>query len=185
MHILGMSGSLRAASVNTGLLQAAAKILPAGVHLSIQTCAHVPLYNEDLDKPPKPAGVVELNAAIVRCDALLLATPEYNHSLSGVLKNALDWVSRPAFASVLVGKPAGILSASKSFVGGARAQLHLRQILDSTLAPVFPHPDVLVGTALDKIGSDGVVNDPDTLNYLGDYLTKFVAWVSQTINKKE
>lgn len=182
MRILGISGSLRAKSVNTGLLHAAAGLLPDEVQLFLHDYHRVPLYNEDLDLDAKPAAVMELKKAIADSDAVLFATPEYNHGLPGVLKNALDWISRPAFNSVLAGKPAGIISASKSIVGGARAQVHLRQVLDSTLTPVFPHPDILVGMALDKTGPDGVVNDPVTLEFIEDYLTKFIAWVNRALS---
>lgn len=185
MRILGISGSLRAKSVNTGLLHAAAGLLPEDVQLSLHDYSQVPLYNEDVDMDAKPAQVAQLKEAIAGSDAVLFATPEYNHSIPGVLKNALDWVSRPAFNSVLVGKPAGIISASKSFVGGARAQVHLRQVLDSTLAPVFPHPDVLVGLAFEKSSPDGVVNDPVTLKFIHDYLRKFVAWINAQLNGKK
>jgi chromate reductase len=177
MNILGISGSLRTKSVNTGLLVAAGKLLPTGSRLTIHACGTIPLYNEDLDNNDRPQSVSELHDAIAACDALLIATPEYNHSIPGGLKNALDWVSRPAFNSVLAGKPTGIISASKSFVGGARAQVHLRQVLDSTLAPVFPHTDLLVGNAYDKSDDKGVLTDPDSLSFLSSYLAKFVDWV--------
>lgn len=182
MHILGISGSLRAKSVNTGLLIAATKVLPEGARLALHACGQIPLYNEDLNQTGGPQSVSELSNAIASCDAILFATPEYNHSIPGLLKNALDWVSRPAFNSVLAGKPAGIISASKSVVGGARAQVHLRQVLDSTLTPVFPHTDVLVGNAYDKTDADGIMVDPDTCAYLESYLAKFVSWAEQILN---
>jgi chromate reductase len=177
MNILGISGSLRTKSVNTGLLIAASKLLPTDSHLTIHTCGMIPLYNEDLDKNDKPLSVTELHDAIATSDAILIATPEYNHSIPGVLKNTLDWISRPAFNSVLAGKPTGIISASRSFVGGARAQVHLRLVMHSTLAPVFPHTDFLVGNAYDKTDENGVLVEPDSLSFLSSYLAKFVDWV--------
>ena len=178
MKILGISGSLRAQSFNTRLLLATAGMLPPEAELTIYSCAGIPLYNEDLDVDPKPDAVVDLNGVIAGSDAILLATPEYNHSIPGVLKNALDWVSRPAFKSVMVGKPTGIISASKSFVGGARVQMHLRLVLDSMLVPVFPHSDVLVGTAADRVAPDGLITDAATQTILKSYLEKFVRWAN-------
>jgi chromate reductase len=184
MKILGISGSLRAQSFNTSLLHAAFDMLPQGAELTVRSCADIPLYNEDLDVGPKPAAVADLNTAIAESDALILATPEYNHSIPGVLKNALDWISRPAFKSVMVGKPTGIISASKSFVGGARVQMHLRLVLDSMLVPVFPHTDVLVGAAADRVASDGVIKDSVTQTILKSYLEKFVRWADAIKNVK-
>lgn len=184
MQILGISGSLRAKSFNTSLLHAAAAMLPTGAELIVRTCAGLPMYNEDLDVDPKPAAVMDLKRAITGSDAVLLATPEYNHSIPGVLKNALDWISRPAFTSVMAGKPTGIISASKSFVGGARVQLHLRSVLDSMLAPVFPHTDVLVGTAADRVTPDGAITDTATRTILKAYLETFVRWAATVRHAK-
>ena len=111
--------------------------------------------------------------------ALLFSTPEYNHSIPGVLKNAIDWASRPAYESVLAHKPAGILSASKSFVGGARVQGHLHQVLDSTLTLVYPAPEFLVPQSGDKFDATGALQDADTARRLRSYLYGFVIWAGK------
>lgn len=179
MLILGISGSLRKASYNTSLLRAALDDLPEGVEMHIMTCDQIPLYNNDLYTDQKPDPVRRLRGAIESADALLFATPEYNHSIPGVLKNAIDWASRPARVSPMAYKPAGILSASISFVGGARVHTHLRQVLDSTLTPVFPAQEFLVGTAQNKVDASGRLNDRETLALLRQYLQGFVQWVGR------
>lgn len=179
MQLLGICGSLRKASFNLKLLLEAEQRLPEGVSLVHADCGDLPLYNEDLDGPIRPAPVERILAAIRSCDALLFATPEYNHSIPGVLKNTIDWVSRPAYASVLAHKPAGILSASKSFVGGARVQAHLHQVLDSTLTAVYPVPEFLVPQAADQFGEDGRLADQATAERLQRYLFGFVIWAGK------
>ena len=179
MKILGICGSLRKNSFNLRLLQAAEKRLPEGVRFLRFNCGELPMYNEDLDGATKPDAVERMLESIRSCDALLFATPEYNHSIPGVLKNAIDWASRPANDSLLAHKPAGILSASKSFVGGARAQLHLHQVLDSTLTMIYPSPEFLVPLAADKFDADGILKDPDTINRLQKYLYEFVIWAGK------
>ena len=177
MRILGITGSLRQASCNTALLKAAIDLMPSGAILDIYSPAELPLYNADLDGEVKPEPVARLLGAIKKADALLFGTPEYNHSVPGGLKNLIDWASRPAFQSVMTGKPAGIISASASFVGGARGQAHLKLILDSTLSPVFPYPEVLVGMAQSKFNGQGELTDSATKTFLKAYLKKFVSWV--------
>jgi chromate reductase, NAD(P)H dehydrogenase (quinone) len=130
MRVLGLSGSLRRGSLNTALLRAAAERLPAGVELvEFERLADVPPYDEDLDAVTSPDAVRELREAILAADAVLIATPEYNHSIPGQLKNALDWASRPAGQSALNGKPAAAIGASKSMFGGIWAQAELRKVL--------------------------------------------------------
>ncbi len=138
MRVLGISGSLRRGSLNGALLQAAGERLPAGVELvEFERLAEIPPYDEDLDPsssgPGKgievPAAVRELREAILAADAVLVATPEYNHSIPGQLKNALDWASRPSGQSALNGKPAAAIGASKSMFGGVWAQAELRKVL--------------------------------------------------------
>jgi chromate reductase, NAD(P)H dehydrogenase (quinone) len=139
MRVLGVSGSLRRGSLNSALLRTAAERLPAGVELvEFDRLGDVPPYNEDVDPSSSSAGpgvtdtpeaVRELREAILAADAVLVATPEYNHSIPGQLKNALDWVSRPAGQSALNGKPAAAIGASKSMFGGVWAQAELRKVL--------------------------------------------------------
>lgn len=130
MRVLGISGSLRQGSLNSALLQAAAERLPAGTELvTFERLADVPPYSEDTETEPAPDSVRELREAIREADAVLIATPEYNHSLPGQLKNALDWASRPAGQSALNGKPVVVIGASKSMFGAVWAQAELRKVL--------------------------------------------------------
>ncbi len=130
MRVLGISGSLRRDSLNSALLRAAAERLPAGAELTtFERLAEIPPYSEDAEAGPAPDAVRELREAIRAADAVLIATPEYNHSLPGQLKNALDWASRPAGQSALSGKPAAAIGASKSMFGAVWAQAELRKVL--------------------------------------------------------
>jgi len=175
LHILALSGSLRRASTNTALLQAAAELAPEGLTLRIHDYAALPLFNGDLEIP---ASVTDLKTAITEADAVLISVPEYNYSLPGVLKNAIDWASRPAYHSPFRDKPVGLISAAASIVGGARAQQHTKQILLGMIAPVFPWPELLVGAAHTKF-SDGVLSDVPTREALERYMAGFAAWVSK------
>ncbi|HEX8751982.1 MAG TPA: NAD(P)H-dependent oxidoreductase [Solirubrobacterales bacterium] len=131
MRVLGISGSLRRDSYNSALLRAAAERLPAGAELiEFEGLREIPPYDADLEeREGAPAAVAELRAAVREADAVLLATPEYNHSIPGALKNALDWVSRPAGRSALMGKPAAVLGASTGMFGAVWAQAELRKVL--------------------------------------------------------
>jgi chromate reductase len=130
MRVLGISGSLRRGSLNSALLRTAAERLPGGAELvEFDRLGDVPPYSEDAEAIPVPEAVAELREAIRSADAVLIATPEYNHSLPGQLKNALDWASRPAGRSSLNGKPAAAIGASKSMFGGVWAQAELRKVL--------------------------------------------------------
>ena len=181
MHIIGISGSLRAGSYNTLLLNNAASLLEAPHTLTSFSIASIPFYNEDLEQGERPTAVQELLDAVKSADAILFATPEYNHSLPGVLKNAIDWASRPAFKSVLVGKPAGVLSAAMSPVGGARVQMHIKDVLASTLTPVYAVPDYLLPSAHTVFDDSGALTDETAVRRLKRYLTGFVDWAdSQT-----
>jgi len=179
MKILGISGSLKQASLNTRLLENAAQMLPDGTTLAIQRLDDIVFYNEDLDLPEKPETVRRLIQNIEEADALLFASPEYNHSIPGVLKNAIDWASRPAFASPLKNKPCGILTASTSPVGGARAQADLKNVLSSTLSPVYPAIEYLLPMAADKFDDPGVLIDETARRRLQRYLNGFIQWASQ------
>jgi chromate reductase len=128
MKILGISGSLRKESFNTRLLHVAQTLAPAGVTIEVFDLAPIPLYNEDVRAAGYPPPVAALREAIRGADALLFATPEYNYSVSGVLKNAIDWASRPPDVPLL-DKPAAVMGASTGLNGTVRAQFHLRQIL--------------------------------------------------------
>jgi len=175
-NLIGISGSLRNGSLNTMLLEAMKELLPEDAELTVRPIGNIPLYNADLDVDGGPDPVRALKADIDTADGLLIATPEYNYGAPGVLKNAIDWVSRPAFKSVLVGKRIGIVGAAPGIVGTARAQNDLRNVLFGTLAEVFPHPEILVGQARQRL-TDGHLTDPPTRKLLTTYLERFVAFV--------
>ena len=172
-NLVGISGSLREGSLNTMLLEAMKEFLPEGAELTVRSIGDVPLYNGDLDVDGGPDSVRALKADIDAADGLIIATPEYNYGIPGVLKNAIDWVSRPAFKSVLVGKRVGIVGAAPGIVGTARAQADLRNVLFGTLAKVFPHPEILVGNAKSRL-VDGTCTDPQTRTLLEAYLHAFL-----------
>ncbi|TNF33202.1 MAG: NAD(P)H-dependent oxidoreductase [Gammaproteobacteria bacterium] len=180
MKILGISGSLRKNAFNTQLLHAVKDYIPPAVDYDLIGIESLCLYNEDLDGDNKPESVIEFLARIQSADALLFATPEYNHSLPGGLKNAIDWASRPAFESVLKHKPCGILSATPSAVGGARAQADLKNVLDSTLSLIYPSVEYLLGSAHEKFNHDGKLIDATARRRLERYITGFVHWIPQT-----
>ena len=182
MKIMGLSGSLRRNSFNTRLLHASATCLEQPASLLIQDLANVPLYNEDIDTDAKrPAEVTRLLEAIAAADTLLFANPEFNHSVSGVLKNAIDWASRPAFKSVFTQKPAGIVSASMSPVGGARGQMHLKDILSSTLTPVYPAVDFLLPMAQNAFSETGELTDVTALRRLKRYVNGLADWAGKLV----
>jgi chromate reductase len=174
--IVAISGSLRRESFNTALLHAMVELAPEGTTLSIASIGDIPFYNADLDIDGGPASVRALKHRIDEADGLLIATPEYNYGIPGVLKNAIDWVSRPGFRSVLAGKPVAIVGASPGMVGTARAQGQLKQVLLGTISEVFPYPEVLVSKAKDRF-RDGKLEDEATRELLAQMLRKYVSWI--------
>ena len=181
LRILGFAGSLRAASYNRALLRAAGELMPEGMALETFDLGAIPLFNEDVEAGV-PEPVLAFRQAIARADAILVATPEYNHGVPGVLKNAIDWASRPPRGSVLSGKPAGIIGASPGQTGTARAQSQLRQAFVFTNTPVLPQPEVLVYRAHEKFAADGTLTDEGTrkflrlaLHALGDWTRRLTA----------
>ena len=142
--LLGLPGSLRKKSASRAVLQTLKDALPAEVSMTIFELAEIPLYNEDFEDD-KPAAVRALYDAVVACDGLVVLSPEYNHGMSGVLKNAIDWVSRPGYNSVLKDKPVCILTTSESPLGGARAQADLHKMFLSTLSRIALGREVSIG----------------------------------------
>jgi len=170
MRLLGISGSVRRDSYNTRLLRAAARLLPLGAALELwDRLGEVPAYSEDDDHEPAPEPVRALRTAIGSADAVLIATPEYNASVPGQLKNALDWASRPFPASVLRNKPVAVVGASTSVFGAVWAQAELRKVLGASGARVF-HSEFLLGPAAEAFGSDGELTDPEVERQLADIL---------------
>ncbi|MGK9231576.1 NAD(P)H-dependent oxidoreductase [Inquilinus limosus] len=175
MHILGLSGSLRRASLNTALLRAAAELLPADATLEIRPLNDLPFFDEDVEAQGFPPSVQDLHAKIAAADALLLAVPEYNYSIAPALKNAIDWASRPYGASVLVGKPVAILGASAG-MGTVRAQLHLRDVAITTGLHVLNQPEIFVGRAAEKFDEALRLTDEPTRAILARMLQRLVPW---------
>jgi chromate reductase len=156
IQVLAIAGTLRRAGYNRWLVEAAQELAPAGMEITICDLANIPMYNQDLDKDgARPAAVERFKQAIADADALLIATPEYNHSIPGVLQNAIDWASRPNGKSPLAGKPTGIMGAATGAIGTARAQQILKIVLFATLAVVLPHPGVIIGQAQEKFDGEG------------------------------
>lgn len=175
--VCGIAGSLRTGSLNRALLRAARELAPAGMDIRIfDGMADIPLYNQDVEATGDPEPVQALKRAIGEADALLVATPEYNHGVPGVLKNAIDWASRPAGGSVLARKPAAILGASPGVTGTARAQSQLRQAFVFTNTPVVPQPEILVYRAHEKFDADGRLTDEKTREFVGKLLRELADW---------
>jgi chromate reductase len=176
LTFLGVAGSLRTASYNRGLIRAAEDVAPAGVRVVPYDLAALPMFNADVEADGDPPAVADFKRAIGAADALLIATPEYNHCVPGVLKNAIDWASRPPRQSVLTGKPVAIMGASTSGGATARAQAHLRDGLAYTNGFVLPLPEVLVGLAREKFDEAGNLTDPGTREEVRDLLVSLAAW---------
>jgi chromate reductase len=155
IHILGISGSLRERSFNRALLRAAAELAPPGVELVEYDLSPIPLYDGDIESSGAPEAVEELRAAVREADGLLLATPVYNRGTWGVLKSAIDWLSRPALVSVLRWKPAAVVGATTGRGGTRRAQEQVRQALLFPGAVVVEGPEVAVALARDAFAEEG------------------------------
>lgn len=176
LNVLGIAGSLRRGSFNRALIRAAVELAPDGMTIETFDLNPLPFFNADIEEQGDPLSVVEFKQAIQNADALLFSTPEYNYGLPGVLKNALDWASRPP-ESPLNGKPAAIMGASPGRTGTARSQLQLRQTLQSTRSPVMPGPEVLVAGAHELVNEEGVLIDDKTRQYVAKLLESLVQWV--------
>jgi chromate reductase len=174
MRVLGISGSLRRASYNAQLLRAAAAELPPGASFALfDELAAVPPYSEDVDGDPAPSGATALRAAIADADALVIATPEYNSSVPGQLKNALDWASRPLAASALRGKPVAVVGASSGVFGAVWAQAEVRKVLGAIGARVLDD-ELPVGQAHDAFAADGSLRDPELREQLAGTVAALV-----------
>ena len=167
--ILGISGSLRKSSYNTAALHAAQELVPAGMKIEIADISQIPLYNSDDQAKGFPAAVQKLGEQIRAADGLLFASPEYNYSVSGVLKNAIDWISRMD-KQPFAGKPSAIVGASMGMLGTARAQYHLRQIGVFVDLRFLNRPEVMIAKAQDRFDSAGKLTDAPTRELLGKLL---------------
>jgi chromate reductase len=175
VKILGIAGSLRRDSYNRGLLRAAQELTPEGVTIDTFDLLGVPPYNFD-DEAVLPAPVADLKSRIRAANAVLIATPEYNYSVPGVLKNAVDWASRPYGDSAWEGKPVGVMGASVGTVGTARAQYHLRQTLTALNCYTLNRPEVLIGGAAQKFDAACNLTDAKSREMVARLLTALAAW---------
>jgi chromate reductase len=181
--ILGISGSLRKESYNLSLLKAAAKLLPPDVELEIITLENLPLYNQDTENIINPA-VDNFKKKIEEADAILFSSPEYNYSIPGVLKNAIDVASRPWGKNSWTGKPAAIMGASVGALGTSRMQYHLRQVMVFLDMHPLNKPEVMVMTAQEKINESGEVTDEKTKEKISELIVALVAWTKRLDIKK-
>ncbi len=185
LRVLAISGSLRKASFNSGLLRAAQEIAPEQMEITILDINDLPLYNGDVEAKGDPASVVALKSAIRDADAVLFATPEYNWSISGALKTAIDWASRDREEGSLMGKPATIIGAGGR-AGTARAQMQLREILAELGSVVMVKPGVLVQAfAPPRFDAEGNLTDEETKDLLGRHLDEFTTWISLLVRPRE
>lgn len=176
-HFFAISGSLRAASLNTALLRAAQELAPPGMAITLyEGLGAIPPYNQDVEQAGDPAPVAELKAAVRAADALLIATPEYNYAVPGVLKNAIDWLSRPAATTALKGKAVGILGASMGGGGTVRAQLVLRQCFLFTETYAMLKPEFALAGAGEKFDAAGRLVDEATRQRLAEFLQALAVW---------
>ncbi len=175
LNVLGISGSLRKASWNTIALRAAQKLAPEGMNIEIAEIRDIPFYDGDVEAEGLPASVVALREKIHAADALLIASPEYNASVSGVLKNAIDWASRPPHQP-LDGKPIAIFGTSPGATGTIRGQAHLRQILGNVNGLVLVQPVVAIGMAPQRFDAEANITDEATKTFVVNMLTKLAEW---------
>ena len=175
VKVLGICGSLRKGSYNRAAMRAATELLPDGLSLAIADIAEIPLYNEDVRQAGFPPPVQRLREAIATADALLFATPEYNYSMSGVLKNAIDWASRPP-DQPFNGKPVAIMGASAGLWGTSRAQYHLRQSCVFLNMLPINKPEVMIAQAQNKFDAEGRLTDQTTRDLIAQLLVALRDW---------
>jgi len=176
--ILTFAGSLRKASYNKALVRAAIEVAPENVEMEVFDLEGIPPFNQDLEKTP-PEKVKEFKEKIRSADALLIATPEYNYSIPGVLKNALDWASRPYQDNALASKPVAIMSASTGLFGGARAQYHLRQSFVRLDMYPINLPEVMLPSAAQNVDANGNLTNQQTKTLIKQLIEALVAWTNR------
>jgi chromate reductase, NAD(P)H dehydrogenase (quinone) len=174
IKILGIAGSLRKASYNRAALRTAQGLVPANATLDVFDIGGLPGFNQDEEMTP-PAKVVDLKAQVRRADAVLLVTAEYNYSIPGVLKNAIDWGSRPYGDSAWTGKPVAVMGASIGAQGSARAQYHLRQCFVFLDMPVVNRPEVMIAHAAEKFDEHGNLKDEKAKELIAELLVSLCA----------
>ncbi len=176
--VLGIAGSLRKASYNRAALRAAQQLAPDGVKIEIFELDGIPLFNQD-EESPLPPRVAEFKARIRAADAILIVTPEYNYSIPGVLKNAIDWASRPYGDNAWEGKPVAVMGASVGSLGSARAQYHLRQVFVYLNMCSLNRPEVMISQADTRFDAQGTLIDDDTRDHIRKLVLQLVEWARQ------
>ncbi|MDK9698842.1 MAG: NAD(P)H-dependent oxidoreductase [bacterium] len=174
IKVLGIAGSLRTGSLNAALLRTAGELLPEYATMETYSLANIPLYNGDIEAKGFPEPVIDFRMKIANADVLLIATPEYNYSVPGVLKNAIDWASRPP-SQPFNGKPTGIIGTGGMF-GTVRSQAHLKQILIALNAQFFHKPEILVTSGIKKFDANGTLTDQATRELLQQFVKGLVDW---------
>lgn len=177
--ILGIPSTLRAASFNTGLLRAARELAPDGVTVNIYPIQSLPFYDQDVEAANEPAMVRDFRDQIRAADALLITTAEYSHSITGVLKNALDWASRPLPNHPLLHKPVALISATGGAAGGIRAKLAILPVLEATESYLMMRPEFMIGSARQKFDTEGNLIDETLRDRLGGVITALVEFTQQ------
>ena len=175
VKILGFVGSLRKGSYNKALMRAAVELTPEDAKIEVFDLEGIPPFNQDLERQP-PQIVKDFKAKIRKADAILIASPEYNYSVPGVLKNAIDWASRPYGDNAFEGKPVAIMSASIGTLGGARAQYHLRQSFVFLDMRPLNRPEVMMPFAQDNVDANGNVTNEQTKRLIRELLEALVQW---------
>lgn len=184
LHILGICGSLRAESLNRGLLRAAHELAPADMTIeNFDDLASIPPYNADHDGEHPHGSVIALKAAMRKADGILFVTPEYNYSVPGQLKNAIDWASRGGLQSPMRGKPCAIMGTAPGISGTMRMQHHLRQILVFTDSPVLTQPEVILPRAAERFDANQNLTDSSTRELVAKHLVAFSGWVRALRNR--
>ncbi len=179
MKILAIVGSLRKASYNRMALNTAMEVAPEGLEISVAEIGDLPPYNQDVQDAGDPPSVVRLKEEIRSADGILFLTPEYNYSMPGVLKNAIDWASRPPKENAFNDKPCGIISASTGLLGGARVQYHLRQTCVFVNMHPMNKPEVMISKATEKFDAKGKLTDEATRKILSTFMQSLKEWVER------
>ena len=178
-RIVAFAGSLRRGSYNRALIHAAKEFAPEGMTIEPVEIGGLPFYNADVEAEGDPPAVVAFKAALRQADGIVIATPEYNDGIPAVLTNAIDWGSRLPGRSPLMGKPVALMGASPSQIGTARAQLHLRQLLNHVQAQLLPPPELLIGRAHERFDAGLRLEDEGTRRLLADLLARFSRWIGR------
>ncbi len=178
-RIVAFAGSLRAGSFNRALIRSAQELAPKGMTIEPIELGNLPFYNADVEAEGDPPAVERFKTSLRESDGLLIATPEYNDGIPGVLTTAIDWGSRLPGRAPLTGKPVALMGASPSQIGTARAQLHLRQLLGHVRALVLPPPELLIARAHERFDSKLQLTDESTRKVLGDLLVRFSRWIAR------